>query len=56
MTYDELRQALPEDLPWAIREVLVGNVVVGNYTPHQALLIGRAIDRKHPAQPDLFKL
>jgi len=55
MTYDQLRQALPQDLPWAIKEVLISNVIVGNYTTHQALLIGRAIDEKHPIQPDLFK-
>lgn len=56
MSYDDLRAALPQDLPWAIKEAIIGNVVVGNFTWQTALIIGRAIDKKIPLEPDLFTL
>lgn len=43
--YDELRKDL-NDLPWVIREFLVGNVVVGNYTQHGASTIGSILRQR----------
>ncbi len=44
-TWDDLREAMPSDLPWAIREAILGNVVVGNYSPNIAVWLGLAISR-----------
>jgi hypothetical protein len=43
MTYDRLRDVLPSDLPCAVREALIGNVVVGNLSVTGALHVGVAI-------------
>lgn len=38
---DYLRKHMPDTLPWAVRELIIANVVVGNYTPaHAADLSG----------------
>ena len=42
-TYDDLREAMPSNLPWAIREVILSNVVVGNFSDHFAISLGRVI-------------
>lgn len=44
-TWDDLREAMPSDLPWAIRESILGNVVVGNFSDHFAVSLGLAISR-----------
>jgi len=44
-TYEDLREAMPTELPWAIREALIGNVVVGNYTPEISLRLASTIDK-----------
>lgn len=45
-TWDSLREAMPRDLPYAIREVILGNVVVGNLTDHLAVRLAQTIARK----------
>jgi len=53
--YDYIRAQFPRELPWAIGELLIGNVVVGNLSPHGAVRVGQAIAKACPEQPDLFK-
>lgn len=51
-TYDDLRKALPTNLPFAMREAIIGNVVVGNFSANDAVIIGFAISQKiRAAQP-----
>jgi hypothetical protein len=49
MTYDHMREAMPRELPWAIKEAIGRNIVVGNLSEHQALALSRAIS---PAECD----
>ena len=42
-TYQDLRDALPSDLPFGVREALIGNVVVGNLSPEFAVTFGRKL-------------
>jgi hypothetical protein len=46
MIGSKLREALPVDLPWAIKELIIANVVVGNFNRWQALAIAQAIANK----------
>jgi hypothetical protein len=49
MTYDHMREAMPRELPWAIKEAIGSNIVVGNLSELQALALSRAIS---PAECD----
>ena len=44
--FDDLRDALPESLPWQIRELILGNVIVGNFTDTEAIKLANIIDKK----------
>jgi hypothetical protein len=48
----ELRETMPSELPSPIKEVILGNVVVGNFTPEVAMLIAGAIAKKLKGESD----
>jgi len=41
-----LRKHWPESLPWAIRELIIGNMVVGNFSQAFAADLGFAIAKR----------
>lgn len=43
---DQLRQQMT-GIPWAVREALLGNVVVGTFTSQAALCIARALRQRY---------
>lgn len=45
-TYDEIRKAMPKKLSWVIKELLIGNVVVGNYSGLTAIRLAETIYNK----------
>ena len=51
-TYQDLRDALPSDLPFGVRESSIGNVVVGNLTPGYAVIFGRKLAEALRNVPD----
>lgn len=55
-TWDDLREAMPSDLPFGIREVILGNVVVGNFTDHFAIRLAQTIGKglREGQQLELF--
>ena len=51
---------MPSGLPFGIREAILGNVVVGNFTDHCAVRLAQTISKKlqkvkEGQQLDLFK-
>jgi hypothetical protein len=40
-----LRKHMPTSLPWAIRELIIANVVVGNYSMARASDLSQVLDR-----------
>lgn len=55
-TWDDLREAMPSDLPFGIREAILGNVVVGNFTDHFAVRLAQTIGKglREGQQLELF--
>lgn len=55
-TWDDLREAMPSDLPFGIHEAILGNVVVGNFTDHFAVRLAQTIGKglREGRQLELF--
>ena len=55
-TWDDLREAMPSDLPFGIREAILGNVVVGNFTDNFAVRLAQTIGKglREGRQLELF--
>lgn len=48
---DLLRKHWPPELPWAVRELIIANVIVGNYTLAYATDLGFILARVCSSSP-----
>lgn len=45
-TWNDLRKAMPQKLPWPIKELIIGNIITGNFTVNEGVTIAAIIGKE----------